>query len=42
MGREQTPADIGNVATFLASDGAANITGQEIRVDGGITLNVMC
>jgi NAD(P)-dependent dehydrogenase (short-subunit alcohol dehydrogenase family) len=36
--REQTPEDIGNLATFLASPGAHNITGQAISVDGGITL----
>jgi short-subunit dehydrogenase len=41
MGREQTPADIGNLVAFLAGDGAANITGQEIKVDGGIMLNTM-
>lgn len=41
MGREQTLADIGNLMAFLYSDGAANITGQGIKVDGGITLNVM-
>ncbi|MCK9284642.1 MAG: SDR family oxidoreductase [Rhodocyclaceae bacterium] len=41
MGREQTPEDIGHLVAFLAGDGAANITGQEIKVDGGITLNVM-
>jgi NAD(P)-dependent dehydrogenase (short-subunit alcohol dehydrogenase family) len=38
MGREQTPEDIGNLASFLASDLARNITGQWISVDGGITL----
>ena len=38
MGREQTPEDIGALAAFLASDGARNITGQWIAVDGGITL----
>jgi NAD(P)-dependent dehydrogenase (short-subunit alcohol dehydrogenase family) len=38
MGREQTPEDIGNLAAFLASDLARNITGQWISVDGGITL----
>jgi NAD(P)-dependent dehydrogenase (short-subunit alcohol dehydrogenase family) len=38
MGREQTPEDIGLLAAFLASDGARNITGQWIAVDGGITL----
>ncbi len=37
--REQTPEDIGRLAAFLASDEAKNITGQEIKVDGGITLN---
>ena len=38
LGREQTPEDIGNLATFLASPEARNITGQVISVDGGITL----
>jgi NAD(P)-dependent dehydrogenase (short-subunit alcohol dehydrogenase family) len=38
LGREQTPEDIGKLAVFLASDDARNITGQEIKVDGGITL----
>ena len=38
LGREQTPEDIGKLATFLASPGARNITGQAISVDGGITL----
>jgi NAD(P)-dependent dehydrogenase (short-subunit alcohol dehydrogenase family) len=36
--REQTPEDIGNLAAFLCGDGAMNITGQAISVDGGITL----
>ena len=35
MKREQTPEDIGNLAVFLASDLARNITGQAINVDGG-------
>ena len=35
LGREQTPEDIGNMAAFLASDQAKNITGQAINVDGG-------
>ncbi len=38
LGREQTPEDIGKLVSFLASDDAVNITGQEIKVDGGITL----
>lgn len=38
LGREQTPEDIGKLTCFLASDDALNITGQEIKVDGGITL----
>ncbi len=33
--RPQVPEDIGNLATFLASEVAANITGQSINVDGG-------
>ena len=40
LGREQTPEDIGALVCFLASDGARNITGQEIKVDGGITLKL--
>jgi NAD(P)-dependent dehydrogenase (short-subunit alcohol dehydrogenase family) len=38
LGREQTLEDIGQLAAFLASDAARNITGQWIAVDGGITL----
>lgn len=38
LGREQTLDDIGQLAAFLASDAARNITGQWIAVDGGITL----
>ena len=38
LGREQTPEDIGQLAAFLGSDAARNITGQWIAVDGGITL----
>jgi len=38
LGREQTPEDIGQLAAFLVSDAAKNITGQWIAVDGGITL----
>jgi meso-butanediol dehydrogenase/(S,S)-butanediol dehydrogenase/diacetyl reductase len=37
--RAQTPEDIGNLAVFLASDGARNITGQTIHVDGGAAMN---
>ena len=37
LGREQTPEDIGNLAAFLASDLAKNITGQAINVSGGST-----
>jgi len=33
--REQTAEDIGNIAAFLVSDLAKNITGQSINVDGG-------
>jgi NAD(P)-dependent dehydrogenase (short-subunit alcohol dehydrogenase family) len=40
LGREQTPEDIGELTAFLVSDGARNITGQAISVDGGITLKV--
>jgi NAD(P)-dependent dehydrogenase (short-subunit alcohol dehydrogenase family) len=39
LGREQVPEDIGNLAAFLASDYARNITGQAINVSGGSHLN---
>ena len=35
FGRELTPADVGKMAAFLASEDARNITGQSINVDGG-------
>ncbi len=39
LGREQTPDDIGNLAAFLASEYAMNITGQAINVSGGLFMN---
>jgi NAD(P)-dependent dehydrogenase (short-subunit alcohol dehydrogenase family) len=39
LGRVQTPEDMGNVAAFLASEGARNITGQCINVDGGVIIS---
>lgn len=39
LGREQTPEDFGHLVAFLASPAGANITGEEIKLDGGITLN---
>ena len=38
MGRPQSPEDIAALVAFLCSDFAANITGQVIGVDGGITI----
>lgn len=35
LGRFQTPRDIGEMAAFLASDRAQNITGAAFNVDGG-------
>jgi len=37
-GRLSTPEDVGNAVLFLASDLAANITGQTIVVDGGFSI----
>lgn len=36
LGRPGTPADIAETVAFLASDAAAYITGEVIRVDGGL------
>ena len=38
LGREQTLEDIAQLAAFLGSDAARNITGQWISIDGGTTL----
>ncbi len=39
LGRPQTPADIGSLVVFLASEKARNITGQSINVDGGLVMH---
>lgn len=38
MGRYGAPSDIANAMVFLASDEAAYITGQTIRVNGGMSM----
>ena len=40
MGRYGKSAEIAATVSFLASEGAGYITGQNIRVDGGITRSV--
>ncbi len=40
MGRYGTVGEIAATAAFLLSDGAGYITGQNLRVDGGITRSV--
>jgi NAD(P)-dependent dehydrogenase (short-subunit alcohol dehydrogenase family) len=40
MGRYGTVDEIAETVTFLLSEGAKYITGQNIRVDGGITRSV--
>lgn len=40
MGRYGRSAEVAATIAFLASDGAGYITGQNIRVDGGITRSV--
>jgi 3-oxoacyl-[acyl-carrier protein] reductase len=36
--RMGTPEDIANLAAFLASDGAGYITGEVIKIDGGLCM----
>ncbi len=36
MGRMGKPSEVADVAAFLASDYASYMTGQIIRVDGGM------
>jgi NAD(P)-dependent dehydrogenase (short-subunit alcohol dehydrogenase family) len=40
MGRYGTPEEVGRLIAFLAGDAASYITGQNIRIDGGITRSV--
>ena len=39
LGRIETPQDVANLYTFLASDEASYITGQTVNVCGGLQLN---
>ena len=39
LGRIGTPEDVADVIVFLASDAARYVTGQELIVDGGLTIN---
>jgi NAD(P)-dependent dehydrogenase (short-subunit alcohol dehydrogenase family) len=40
MGRYGRVAEVADTAAFLLSDAAGYITGQNLRVDGGITRGV--
>jgi NAD(P)-dependent dehydrogenase (short-subunit alcohol dehydrogenase family) len=40
MGRYGTPEEVAGLIAFLAGEGSAYITGQNIRIDGGITRSV--
>lgn len=39
LNRWQTPEDVAAMAVFLASDRAANVTGQAVNVDGGYVMH---
>jgi NAD(P)-dependent dehydrogenase (short-subunit alcohol dehydrogenase family) len=39
LGRIAAPTDVAGAAVFLASDAAAYVTGHELLVDGGLTIN---
>jgi NAD(P)-dependent dehydrogenase (short-subunit alcohol dehydrogenase family) len=39
LGRWQTPDDVAAMIVFLASDRAANVTGQTVNVDGGFVMH---
>lgn len=39
MGRAQQPADVANLALYLASAASDYLTGQSINVDGGLMMN---
>lgn len=39
LGRQQTPEDVANLVSFLASSDSDNITGQSIITDGGMVYN---
>lgn len=40
MGRVATPREVAEVVVFLASDRAAFVTGEDIRVDGGLLATI--